>query len=223
MVIPKKRSDKEIQEAQEVINKNRFIYQTNQSLQNLKQGIVALNIENDKTRALASSDNKALMISFENLKEDIIHRVKAMESRVGDIASEVSDIRLKIEDLLEDVKDQRENIEECRTFVRSSVVDRISALEDRVSISRRDCERAIEALKIQVKEQLYLMNVALTPKQGVAQEEAEARIDRVIKVWKVDFDGLVKEIGLLKKSTAYGEKKFENIYTLIDRLKEKLP
>jgi hypothetical protein len=35
----------------------------------------------------------------------------------------------------------------------------------------------------------------------------------------VDFDGLVKEIAILKKAVAYDQKKFENVYTLIERLK----
>jgi hypothetical protein len=34
--------------------------------------------------------------------------------------------------------------------------------------------------------------------------------------FKVDFDGLVKEIALIKKAVAYDQKKFENVYTLIE-------
>lgn len=217
MVIPKKRSDQEIQQAQEVINKNEFIYQTNQSLQILAQGIVSLSLQIEKTRAQSSSDNKALMIDLENLKEEVLHRVKVMESSIGDIVSEILEIRKNLDAVHEDIKVQDQEMQDCQKSIGTNR-DRICDLEDRVSITRRDCERGVETLKIQVKEQLSLMSLALSSKPWI-NDDAEDKMLRVMHIWRVDFDGLVREIGLIKKDMAYGEKKFENIYTLIDRLK----
>lgn len=211
------KSDAELKAAQEVINNKQFIYQTNQALQTLKQGIVSLNLENAKTRAQASSDNKALSIEFENLKDSVLEHLKKMEQRVGDVETTVLHLTENLMELENEVSDQDSNIQNYWKSLRH-YIDRISELEDRVSVTKRDCERSVESLKIQVKDQLHMMNIAFSPKP-ITEEPAQQRIDRIVAVWKVDFDGLVKEIALLKKSVGYGEKKFENIYMVIDRLK----
>jgi hypothetical protein len=41
----------------------------------------------------------------------------------------------------------------------------------------------------------------------------------MLTCFKIDFEGVARELMMVKKNVAYGEKKFENIYTLIERLK----
>ena len=50
-------------------------------------------------------------------------------------------------------------------------------------------------------------------------DPVQQMIDERFNVFKIDFDGLVRELAILKRAVAYDEKKFENIYTLIERLK----
>lgn len=50
-------------------------------------------------------------------------------------------------------------------------------------------------------------------------DPVQVKIDEVKKVVKVDLDGVAKEIFLMKKAIVYEQKKIENIYTLIERIK----
>ena len=74
-------------------------------------------------------------------------------------------------------------------------------------------------LQGQLKQDIEKLRKALTPIVPEV-DPVDTKLDERFKVFKVDFDGLVKEITLLKKAVFYDQKKFENVYTLIERLKE---
>ena len=45
-------------------------------------------------------------------------------------------------------------------------------------------------------------------------------MEEAFQILNVNYSGILKEISLIKKDISYSQKKFENIYTLIERLKE---
>lgn len=95
---------------------------------------------------------------------------------------------------------------------------KIEKMELETVVQKDYFNQVVATLRNHVKEQMKELKVELTPEVPEVDPVKE-KIDEVMKVFKVDFDGLVREINLLKKAQAYDEKKFENIYTLIERLK----
>jgi hypothetical protein len=214
----KQRSEVDVRVAQELKNDKDFKYETNQSLQTLARGISALSEKHDKVQANSHSDRKALLIEFENLRESVLDSMKEMDQRLGDVET-------KMFEVLDSFTDLREEYE-LRYLTKQEFYDafvpEVKALDDIQQKMIKDKDYfnfALSTLKNQFKQDIQVVKEDLTPKIPEV-DPIKAQLDERFKVFKVDFDGLVREIGFLKKAVAYDQKKFEHIYTLIERLKE---
>lgn len=213
-----KRSEVDIRVAQELKNHQDFVHTTNQKLQFLEQEILTLRKEKDQLKNKIESDHKWLEIVFENLKDAVNRTHKSFEEKL-DRFRFVMDVheaflRDRVSDLEDKYCERDELVHEmkCRSICDVEMKDSIDKLEKFVASSllifQRDLEGGIE-----------LLRKDLTP---VVPEidPLEQKVNQILSEWKVDQQGLVKEIAILKKASNYADKKFENIYTLIERLKE---
>jgi hypothetical protein len=85
------------------------------------------------------------------------------------------------------------------------------------SLKNDALNQSLQQLQGQTQESLKALKEELTPKPPDI-DPIKAQLDERFKVWQVDFDGLIREIVLLKKTIHYDQKKFEHIYTLIERI-----
>lgn len=215
---PKGKSDVEIRAAQELKDARDFQYNTNQTLNSLKEGIISLSMQHEKVMAKCDSDRKALLIEFENLREWILASFKEMNKRLGDAES-------KLFEVLDAFTDLREEAGSCY-LTREDFVESFDELEQKIcsnhlkqTMKSDHLLGSFDQLKGQAKLDLENLRKELTPVPPEV-DPVQAQIDERFAVFKIDFDGLVKEISLLKRAVFYDQKKFENVYTLIERLKE---
>ncbi len=215
---PKGISKADFQAAQQKKDSIDFINHTNQGLQTLSTAIISLSIQNEKVMAKTGSDHKALLIEFENLKEVVLKSIQKMDQRLGDFESKIANLLNHFNILSEEISLKYLPKQE---FYDSHVLD-VKNVEDlqREMIERKDyMSFAISTLKSQFKQDLEVVKKELTLKPQEV-DPIKQQLDERFKILKIDLDGLMKEIELLKKAISYDQKKFENVYTLIERLKE---
>jgi hypothetical protein len=213
-----KKSEVDLRVAQELKNNQDFIYQTNQSLQDLKKVLDALLLQHRQLIEKSCSDRKDLEIRFEKLENDVLKNIKQCLSKVNEMDDSVNRLTVSKDRELKRLNEQ------------VLVITEHLLQQDQINLKWEKMQKEIEDLHdrldqdiFSVKSSIHLQTSSLRedlckqiPKIDLTKEQLEDRLETVY----VDFAGLVRELELLKKSTNYNEKKFENIYTLIKRLQE---
>jgi hypothetical protein len=195
-----------------------FVYQTNQSLQNLNQSIVQLYSQYEKLMNKFGSDRTNIQTDFYNLEESVLQSCKECKSLVNDNVSRFDALLVQFNNLSNDF--------------RSNYLNKTSLNQIFYDLDKKDIDNSsqIKMLKdyfqasLAILESKLMSNIDsvrsdLTPKK-LEIDPIESAISESLKVVYVDFAGLTRELELLKKSNAYSQKKFEDIYTLIGRIKE---
>jgi hypothetical protein len=212
-----KKSEVELRVAQELKNHQDFIYQTNQSLQNLNQGILNISNAMEKVRAASEQRCKEIEIAFENLVVKLDQRYAAIDKRLTNFERDiifmvhanqsiVSSLRDKCSDFDHFKKDSHAH----HDLVDSILVDLSKGVKDQAS--------SLEKVTSLTKQEVDAIRNDLSPK-GPSAESVKKAIEEILSIMRVDLDGIIKELNLIKKSQAYDGKKIENLYTLIERLK----
>jgi len=213
-----KKTEVDLRVAQELKNNQDFIYQTNQSLQSLSQGIISLSLQFEKSKGKLESDHKALQIKFENLEKKVLEECDETGYLIADYAKAIIDLTEDLTKKFEDVYKTLTSIEDHKNLA-CKVEDQILSIEKKTLIDRSYTQSAFILLKAQLDEQNSSIRKDLEPKIPEVDPIQKA-FDERFKPIQTDINGFIKEVGLLKKAVTYAEKKFENIYTLIERLKE---
>lgn len=212
-----KKSEVELRVAQELKNNQDFIYQTNQKLQSLGQGMIALSIQNEKLKAQMDSDKKSIQIDQENHMKEV-HNVLSMACR------NIDQFEKRVELLLDETQKRLNLFHE--QLVHYEVLDeKFKAIADWMNSFEASYERlcgmvncSVNLLQGKIASEVDQVRKDLTPDPN-AVNPIKKEVQDLLDSMRVDFQGLIREIALIKKDVAYGEKKFENIYTLIERLK----
>ena len=77
-------SNAEFMSAQEMKFNNDFVYQTNQSLQDLSRSLECLSLLHGESHAKLESRQKSIEIYFENLSQNVMERLNAFSQKLGD-------------------------------------------------------------------------------------------------------------------------------------------
>lgn len=198
-----------------------FVYYTNQMLNKLSEGIVALSLQHEKMFSKHMSLHKNLEIGFEEHMSD-------MNQKIGRAFCNIDDFRADLGQIQGEVK------EHLNTSNRFFVTKQdLAKMVDYIYHQQKLMDDSFTSLKNFVESKLGLMNGIVEEKISNSKQEllkAMPSIDPIreefkvrIETFYIDFAGLVKEIALLKEAIKYGDKKFENLYTLIERLKKGIP
>jgi hypothetical protein len=216
--MPYKKSEVDLRVAQELKNNQDFIYQTNQTLQGLSHGLVALSLQHERVIAKFDSEKKDILIDFENICDKVNKSLHEINQRIGDLESkynkDIEDIKFVLNTAIQNCITQEVFNNEIRLgSISFNKLD--STINKHINESRSNNQHIHSTIKSEIQK----VREDLTPIIPEVDPVKKA-IQEVFEVFKVDFDGLVREISILKKAVAYDEKKFENVYTLINRLKE---
>ncbi len=212
-----KKSEVDLRVAQELKNNQDFIYQTNQSLQNLSVAIDSLSYKIDRRLNAVENRQSELGIAFENLNKDVVEHFKASKSVIKDISDyqeksldvvskQIENVRLSTPD-----KDITTSCFDLIMGMYRELVDEIESV--RASISSRQIE-----LHGKISDTADNLRKELTPVKPDI-DPVEASINEKISNMYVDFAGLKQEIAILKKASYYSEKQFEFMVTQLERLK----
>lgn len=203
--------------AQELKNNQDFMNQTNQKLNSLSDGLIALTITHDKAIGNGGSNHKALEIQFQNLKEFIdkslirIHkRLDEVEIKTNKVLEEFSDLRNEVED--EYITTKIYDVDFHNLIISIDQIKKdILTKQDYFNIS-------LNTIKSMLRQEIEKTKEELKPKV-LDIDPVNQKITERLGPFRVDYEGLKREIELLKSAVSYDQKKFENIYTLIERLK----
>lgn len=198
-----------------------FIYRTNQVLNRLNEGIVSLGIQHEKMYQKHQSLHNNLSIDFENHLSDVGLKIGRAFSVIDDMRSDVADIQNEVRSQLD-----TSNLQ----FVNK--VD-LAKMVEHLAQQQRLLDLSFKSLKNFVESELMKIKSSVDGKIKAASDEIKKEIPKVDPIeerfksklndFYVDFTGLVTEVARIREAVRYGEKKFENIYTLIERLKKGAP
>ena len=214
----KGKSEEEIRSFQEIKNSQDCQYNINQRLNALHEGINSLSLKHEKLIAKSESDRKQFEIDVENLRDSMVSALTQMNSKLGEIDFFVNQIILRDFQSIQKEIEQHLRKDEFFKCV-ESIYQTIMRLDHKLTLKNDNVQTDIGQLKERLKLDLENLKSQLTPSPPEV-DPIKAQLDERFAIFKVDFDGLIKEIALLKKAVTYDQKKFENIYTLIGRLKE---
>ncbi len=194
-----------------------FIYQTSTTIEKLNHGLVGVALSIEKLKAKAESDRKLLEIHFENLEQKVLKESDTTVNTLGDYASSMLHLTESIDKKFTSIDQGMTDLKNAvSTF--SVVHTKLADLEKKLEVERAYLDSALVLMKRETLDQIASVRKDLTPAPPKSDPIQDA-LDERLNPLQIDFKGLVKEIEILKKAVKYGEKKFENIYTLIERLK----
>ena len=198
-----------------------FVFYTHQTLNKLNEGIVALGIQHEKLFTKHQSLHNNLSIDFENHLSDVGLKIGRAFSVIDDMRSDVADIQNEVRSQLD-----TSNLQ----FVNK--VD-LAKMVEHLAQQQRLLDLSFKSLKNFVESELMKIKSSVDGKIKAASDEIKKEIPKVDPIeerfksklndFYVDFTGLVTEVARIREAVRYGEKKFENIYTLIERLKKGAP
>lgn len=214
----RKRTEEEIRAIQEKKNYQDFVLQTNQAIQNLNSQIMAQNNVIAQLKARFSSDLQNIAIEFENLEKYVRDELKEFK----DVAS---DLKFSVSSNLELLGRMKRDFEflfvDYESYVKQINIFHfdITWLKERVNAAFEAVNNAENLLTGKINEASRRIKDECQPDfTHYHQLQSQIDLDKEISVNTVE--GLELEIERLKKTVNYGEKKFENLYTLINRLNE---
>lgn len=212
-----KRSEVDMRVAQELKNNQDFIYQTNQSLQNLRRDMSFLTDKYKELFGEVGSNRKMIEIEFDTFCDKCNKYLYSMDKRQTDYQSLMSQAFQDAVDKASKMSSNTPTKDEVNMHV-GKLSEWIISLQATFEKASNAITSSIQHLKSSFKSETDAIRKDLTP---VTPEEdpVKKEVDRQLKDFRVDFQGLVQEIERLKKASAYDQKKFENLYTLIERLK----
>lgn len=203
--------------AQEIKNNKDFIYETNQMLQTLSNNLVQLQKTLEMACAQQKSDLKSLEIKFENLEE----KLHAKHTFCYQTLEQYRHANLDAKDAIERKSEYFENNfvkkDEFQSLTESSKSN-IQALFDEIKKMKDNFNHALDKQLMiftihinAVKEELLNLPTEIP--------ELKKLIAEKIQVFEVNFQGLVKEIEVLKYSQFVSEKHIEDLYTKFKAVK----
>lgn len=202
---------------QEIINHNREISATNLSINSLNEKL-------DQEKSLTERDRAFFKSKIDTLQSKLDELSNVTGNLIAKFNSITRDLSVKIEDIhslhamltntcSEVRKELQKQVEQSRTQTLT-----LNYLENKVS----DFPNLVVPLEERIIRKLH--NHIDNVKQEILSRPSEAHkikceLEQKMDVDRVDFAGMTKELLLVKKQSFIQEKKIENLYTLIDRLK----
>lgn len=158
-----------------------------------------------------------LQIAFDNLKDDVTNQLKEFSKRIGDVETRCQEILKNHEDSLDDFsKDYLTKESFVGAFY--PAMQKMDNLSTEVNKKNSYMETEFSRVRSHINDQVEGVKKEIPSVEEFKPLKGE--MNESFQSMAIDFKGLVKEIALLKKAVAYDQKKFENVYTLIERLKE---
>jgi len=205
---------------QEIIEHNKAISASNLSLNDIRQKVLELSQSID--RQVNKLDNKTINLSYEF--ESILNSYKTIRQEFVKLVSDnerfnnrnFKEIQI-IDQSVETVHRNQQNLskefkELCTYF---------SEMQEEIKTLSKSHENDTHRIKLNFSKELKKQKEEILSLPSEAKKVKEEFMEE-LSMHKIDNAGLLKEIKVLKKTVFINEKKIENLYTLIDRLNNKI-
>lgn len=202
---------------QELKNHSDFVDRINRSIQRVSEEVSNLSGNAKDVFAKFQAEKKSLEIIFHGLDSKT-------KGRLEDFQKSLDEFRVTLK---KDIGSIYEAV--CSVKNKSDRMDFLESYFAKLDASQRDLENKFKEIIFLVHSQIAdftKMCEAFFEKKKVdfiskipRVDHLEKMLDNKLKEIDVTQKGMQQEIEIIKKSVQYGEKKFENIYTLLERLK----
>lgn len=202
----------------EMANHNEAICQSNLALKSVKEDLLAM--------------EKRLQVKIDKVSNDINKEIISLKRDKENLEKEIEWVRRGLATLKDEILRIRREDKASTSLLISDFVTNGRLKEDYESIlakagmERAKIEASIESVtKTADKMFLSLVDTSRQLSESLAalDEKTEKRLNdtgETIETNKVDREGVTREIAILKKTLYINEKKIEDLYTLINRLKD---
>jgi len=201
---------------QEIKEHNKAVLASNLAVNKLGKRIDDIYLIVDKNQSILENKSLCTKLEFNN---NLLYLSAELES----LKSSMSDAKQDFVKSIEEAKLALRQEMSAKAF--DSYVERVeSKLEESIISINKSIEKArSEALSNNRDSITYCDKLKATLQEDMSflKEEVvsiKGDIVKDLKETKIDKEGLLKEIKVLKKLNFINEKKIENLYTLIDRL-----
>lgn len=203
---------------QEIQNYQNSLNSILQSIRDIKESV-----ESNKTECL---ENSAVLHSVQNihsienelLKSEVDKKFKSFDSRLNDFCKE----NAKIIDLCDEMKKIADQSSQKYLHIEKrfqEILTDLARIKSTISSNSKFIEEYTESLYRKVNDSIEKNKkeiIESPSKLEKVKQEIEAKLDS----YKVDFEGVTREINVFKKENFITQKKLEQIYTLIERFKK---
>lgn len=203
---------------QEIVNHNRSIEATNLAILNINTQINK--IVSDNAKYVAQQENALTLIErsieklsfeFQRLQQYCTIKVESIEEKLTATNNEIEKNLNLTEQTYLDASVYISGIDEIRTELRSLKIE-LEKQKIVLQSSLRDLSSQFKESIITTKNEL----LQIPDGSNDVKQELEKRIEEQ----KLNAETILKEIRVYRKETFVLEKKIENLYSLIDRLKK---
>lgn len=194
-----------------------FVYYTVQTLNKLTQGLEALNNAHDAMFKKHQSLHNNLSIDLENHISEVGLQIGRAFNHLDDFRSDLGDIQQEVKTHL-DISNKHFVTKQDLMKSCDEIIQKQKLLEMSFNVLKNYLHSEMGVLKSSQEDKVKAECNEIR-KDIPDIESARKSLEEKINMFHVDFAGVLLEIDRMKKSIRYGEKKFENLYTLIDRLK----
>jgi hypothetical protein len=211
-----KRSEAEIRDLQEKKNYQDFVYQTNQGIQNLQFDISGLRKLISDSEALIGRNKKTSEIGFEKIKEELDKNVADNLSVLNSFREILTLYKNEFERRLTKHQNDQERIEECErecdtnSFGLEKLDSRLKRIENYIESSIREVHGKIDSSIDSLRKDLTPIKPLVDP--------TEQKVRQLIETFKVDHQGVLRELEVIKKANNYNEKKIEKLLTDVNSI-----
>ena len=206
---------------QEIKNHNDQMLATNIAINELNKAGREVTNKIYEIKASVQSEQKDFEIKLCNISDC----VELSESKIQRIFNDFKDFKEKI---ICKINQSLSLMTEFKVF-NDILKNRISSLESKskeldkeIDETRRHNLTNIEEVKRLLAKEIEKAKKEIISLPSEAQE-VKKEIQKQMSIDRVDFEGLLKEIRRYKKENFIIDKKFEHIYTLIERLDKRIP
>lgn len=202
---------------QEIVNHNDQIYQSNQSINSLRNKLFEL----EKSISILQAKEGSI---HQKLSSEILQNFKDLKLMIGEQSRKSFSIESDLKNKTEDIKNLNKLIQICfdvnadhyKSF--GEMQKKLNNLSEEIKyldLELNNCKNSVLKKSFQYSDKI---------KQEIESKESEAQkvkdeLKAQMDIDRVDFNSVMKEILLIKKQSFIQEKKIENLYTTIDRLK----
>ena len=193
------------------------MYNTGQKIDGLKHASVILSNRFDKLLSECGSNHTKLNSEFEELKKWVEESIYTLVQKIGNCESQINAQNKTIIEALKKTSDLFIEKEEFYPVV-DEIQRELKSFHEKSQSNFDYFNFAVEQARSQANQNIEDLKIKIDLKPDDF-DPIKSEINECLRSWMNEFVGLSQEIAILKQALAYDQKKFENIYTQLDRLK----
>jgi len=203
---------------QEIRNHNESLLATNLALNEMRESIEKNKREQDAVNAAISSTITQLNQSSVALSESVLELSKKLQYQINDLNAFMDEMRKGVAISIENSVLAHARFEANGNKI-SDLEFTLSRLEDDARGIHKIVEREIQESQYKCVAHVDRVKKEILEIPSEAKE-VEKNLTGKLEAAYVDFQGLMKEIQIVKKRSFIIDKNLENIYTEIEKLKK---